>query len=92
MEARNVASSSAVLREQMREVMRFFHYSPRTEETYWHWIDRFLRFHRPLVASGGGGRVWGGRAPETMGAPEVAAFLSDLATRAGWPRRRRTRR
>ncbi len=34
------------LKEQVREVMRFFHYSPRTEETYWHWIERFLRFHR----------------------------------------------
>ena len=38
------------LREQVHEVMRFFHYSPRTEETYWHWIERFLKFHRrPLI-------------------------------------------
>jgi hypothetical protein len=34
------------LREQVREVMRFFHYSQRTEETYWQWIVRYLRFHR----------------------------------------------
>ena len=82
------------LRAQVHEVMRFFHYSSRTEETYWHWIERFLRFHRknphltpdpsahpirrgePGAASGEKG--W--RRPETMGAGEVAAFLSHLAT------------
>jgi integron integrase len=70
------------LKGQVREVMRFFHYAARTEETYWHWIERFLRFHRPVVArSASGGKVWGWREPESMGAAEVAAFLSDLATR-----------
>ena len=34
------------LRQQVHEVMRFFHYSDRTEETYWQWIVRYLRFHR----------------------------------------------
>jgi hypothetical protein len=34
------------LRQQVHEVMRFFHYSERTEETYWQWIVRYLRFHR----------------------------------------------
>ncbi|MBI3415879.1 MAG: integron integrase [Verrucomicrobia bacterium] len=34
------------LREQVHEVIRFFHYSARTEEVYWHWIRRFLVFHR----------------------------------------------
>ena len=34
------------LRDQVHEVMRFFHYSERTEESYWQWIVRFLRFHR----------------------------------------------
>ena len=24
----------------------FFHYSKHTEEVYWHWIRRFLAFHR----------------------------------------------
>ncbi len=62
------------LREQVAEVMRFFHYSPRTEETYWHWIERYLRVHRE---GGEAGYRW--RRPETMGAIEVAAFLSDLA-------------
>ncbi len=34
------------LRQQLHEVMRFFHYSARTEDTYWQWTERFLRFHR----------------------------------------------
>jgi integrase len=62
------------LRDQVREVMRFFHYAPRTEEAYWHWISRFLRFHKR-------GEVW--RRPEEMNAPEAAAFLSHLATERG---------
>lgn len=65
------------LRQQVREVMRFFHYSSRTEETYWHWIERFLRFQRGRGVAEAPGS-W--RRPETMGAPEVAEFLSDLAT------------
>ena len=36
----------ASLQQQVHEVMRFFHYSPRTEEAYWHWMVRYLRFHR----------------------------------------------
>ena len=36
----------ARLRDLLHEVMRFFHYSARTEETYWQWIFRFLKFHR----------------------------------------------
>jgi len=27
------------LREQLREVMRWHHYSIRTEEAYWQWIN-----------------------------------------------------
>jgi hypothetical protein len=34
------------LRDQVHQVMRYFHYSWRTEEAYWHWIERFLRFHK----------------------------------------------
>lgn len=40
----------ARLRDQVHEVMRFFHYSQRTEETYWQWIVRYLRFHRKDMA------------------------------------------
>ena len=69
------------LRQQLREVMRFFHYSHRTEVAYWHWIARFLRFSRvsPGVSDGSGGApVW--RHPRDLGAVEVAAFLTYLAT------------
>jgi hypothetical protein len=34
------------LREQLREVMRFKHFSHRTEEAYWHWIKGFMIFCR----------------------------------------------
>src|ERR1700722_4936508 len=53
------------LREQVGEVMRFHHYSIRTEESYWQWIKRFIFFH-------------GKRHPKEMGAAEVSAFLSHL--------------
>ncbi|MBK9138198.1 MAG: phage integrase N-terminal SAM-like domain-containing protein [Verrucomicrobia bacterium] len=56
--------------------MRFFHYSQRTEEAYWQWIVRYLRFHkRPGIA---GPEAW--RHPREMGAAEVTAFLTHLAT------------
>lgn len=48
--------------------MRTKHYSLRTEETYVHWIKRYILFH-------------GKRHPKDMGAAEVEAFLSDLAVR-----------
>jgi integron integrase len=64
------------LRQQVAEVMRFFHYSQRTEEAYWQWIVRYLRFHkRPGVA---GAEGW--RHPRELGAAEAAAFLTHLAT------------
>ncbi|HYK11319.1 MAG TPA: integron integrase, partial [Gemmatimonadales bacterium] len=51
---------------QVRMALRTRHYSPRTEETYVHWIKRFIRYH-------------GLRHPRELGAPEVTAFLSNLA-------------
>jgi site-specific recombinase XerD len=42
-------------------------YSPRTEAAYVDWIKRYIRFH-------------GIRHPQEMGAEEVKAFLSHLAT------------
>src|SRR5688500_3053020 len=56
------------LREQLREVMRFKHYSLRTEQTYWTWTRQFILFH-------------GKRHPREMGAPEVHQFLTHLASR-----------
>jgi integron integrase len=58
------------LREQIREVMRFHHYSVRTEEAYWFWIRKYILFH-------------GKRHPRAMGGAETAAFLSHLAAGEG---------
>jgi integrase len=56
------------LLDQVREVIRIRHYSIRTEQAYVQWIRRFIHFH-------------GRRHPREMGAAELTAFLSDLATR-----------
>jgi len=55
------------LREQVGEVMRYRHYSFRTEQAYWHWIRHYILFH-------------GKRHPREMGAAEVREFLSHLAS------------
>jgi len=55
------------LMDQVRADLRVRHYSLSTERTYCHWIRRFIR--------------WAGmRHPANMGAAEVQAFLSHLAT------------
>jgi integron integrase len=55
------------LLDQVRQAIRTRHYSPRTEETYIHWIKRFIFFHNE-------------RHPAEMAEPEIARFLSSLAT------------
>jgi integron integrase len=62
-------SGSPRLLDQMRERIRVKHYSIRTEETYLHWVKRYILFHKK-------------RHPVDMGALEVEAFLSHLATTA----------
>ena len=52
--------------DQCREVLRFFHYAQRTEDTYVQWIRRFILFH-------------GKRHPQEMGEVEVRDFLTHLA-------------
>ena len=54
------------LREQLREVMRFKHFSLRTEQTYWLWIKGFILFHNK-------------RHPREMGGTEIQAYLTHLA-------------
>jgi integron integrase len=66
----------APLREQVREVLRFHHYSLRTEKAYWQWIRRYLAFHRSSDRSG---PYRGWRHPREMGAAEVTRFLTHLA-------------
>lgn len=55
------------LLDRVRAAVRMRHYSRRTEETYVGWIRRFILFHRK-------------KHPSAMGADEVNAFLSSLAT------------
>ena len=55
------------LLDQVRDRIRVKHYSIRTETQYLQWIKRFVLFH-------------GKRHPRDMGAVEVEAFLSHLAT------------
>ncbi len=54
------------LLDQVRMAIRVRHYSRRTEDSYVHWIRRFILFH-------------GKRHPSEMGEREITAFLSYLA-------------
>lgn len=56
------------LMEQVRQVLRYFHYAFRTEKTYCDWIVRYIKFH--------GGKTH----PREMGKGHIEAFLSHLAT------------
>ena len=58
---------SARLLDQLRERLRYLHYSLATEKVYLYWVRFFIRWH-------------GLRHPRDMGAPEVEAFLTMLAT------------
>jgi site-specific recombinase XerD len=60
------AAARPRLFDVVREAIRRRHYSYRTEETYLHWVRRFILFS-------------GKRHPRDMGAPEVTAFLNHLA-------------
>lgn len=55
-----------MLLEVVRERMLAKHYSRRTEESYTNWIKKFVFFHHK-------------KHPRDMSAPEVEAFLTDLA-------------
>ena len=78
-----IANPKARLQDQLREVCRFKHMSPRTEEAYWGWVRRFLVFCRdhPEGANAGAAPAW--RHPREMGATEVQSFLTHLATARG---------
>lgn len=57
---------SARLLDQVRERIRYLHYSHSTEKTYLYWVRFFIRWH-------------GLKHPRDMGAKEVEAFLTMLA-------------
>ena len=61
-----VVPAAPRLLDQLRERIRYLHYSLRTEQAYVHWVRAYVRFH-------------GMRHPASMGAAEVQAFLSWLA-------------
>jgi hypothetical protein len=56
----------SALLDQVRDRIRFKHYSIRTEQAYTDWIKRFILFH-------------GKQHPATLGASEVELFLTHLA-------------
>jgi integrase len=55
------------LLDQVRQAIRTRHCSSKTEESYVHWIKRFIFFHNR-------------RHPTEMGEKEIAQFLSNLAS------------
>jgi len=56
------------LLDHVAETIRLKHYSPSTGQTYAHWIKRYILFHNK-------------KHPKEMGATEIEAFLSHLATK-----------
>ena len=56
------------LLDRVRDAIRTRHYSRRTEEAYVYWIRRYIVFH-------------GKKHPSTMGAGEIAAYLTWLAVK-----------
>ena len=62
------ANPKLKLLDQVREVLRYYHYAYRTEQTYCDWIKRYLKYYSYS------------KHPREMGATEVERFLSHLAT------------
>jgi integron integrase len=67
MKPRRPPLQSTRLLDQVRERIRYLHYSYSTEKTYLYWVRFYIRWH-------------GLRHPRDMGAKEVEAFLTMLAT------------
>jgi hypothetical protein len=61
-----VPASGPKLLDRMREALRSRHYSRRTEQTYRHWVKRFIYFHNV-------------RHPVERAGAEINAFLTHLA-------------
>lgn len=62
---------STRLLDQVRERIRYLHYSLQTEKADLHWVRFFIRWH---------GRDGVMQHPRTLGAAEMEAFLTMLAT------------
>jgi integron integrase len=70
MEEKPVLGTRPKLLDQVRSAIRRRNYSLRTEQSYIHWIKRFIHFH-------------GVRHPDEMGEVEVTAFLNSLVAGRG---------
>lgn len=66
------ALQSTRLLDQLRERIRYMHYSLSTEKVYVYWVRFFVRW------SARGGQM---RHPRDMGSVDVEAFLSMLVTK-----------
>jgi len=71
MKPRNPPLQSLRLLDQVRERIRYLHYSLSTEKTYLYWVRFYVRWH---------GRNGTMTHPRDMGAKQVEAFLTMLAT------------
>ena len=71
MKPRNPPLQSFRLLDQVRERVRYLHYSLSTEKTYLYWVRFYVRWH---------GRNGTMTHPRDMGAKQVEAFLTMLAT------------
>src|SRR5438132_5614646 len=56
------------LQEQFHEVCRFRHVAVRTDETYWGWVVRLVRFFESKIH------------PRDLGADQLTGFLTHLAS------------
>ena len=64
----NIAEHKPRLLEQVREVLRYRHYSYRTEQSYIYWIKRYIYFHNK-------------KHPREMRADEIVEYLTHLAVK-----------
>lgn len=67
MDTPKAPTTTPKLLDRVRDAIRTRHYSRRTETAYVTWIRRYIVFHRKAH-------------PSTLGAPEISAFLTWLAT------------
>ena len=70
MKPRSPPLQSIRLLDQVRERIRYLHYSLSTEKVYLYWVQFFVRWH---------GRDGAKKHPRDMGARQLEAFLTMLA-------------
>lgn len=63
---KSIPNPESKLMDQVREILRYYHYARFTENTYCQWVLRFLYFYDKK------------RHPKDMGCKEVERFLSHL--------------